>query len=449
MQKLFNKHKRKHQESPGSEERSSKQKKHNDFHEQSSFGFPYESARPSLDIPLRNNSPDKGRKGQKIANLIRALDEALDEEGMDETLGLIGDDNLSRCLDLRTALKQKKLDIDAAAITSPPASQPQRMSMSHDYQNIPKTMSAFSLTGWKSSTIPTTLPPLPKILDPTLEASAFTHIGCGSGSPTDLSYERLEWVGDAYVELTATLLISQTFPSFKPGKCAQLRERLVKNVTLAGFSHQYGFDKRVRLPEHFLASKKSPIEEKTKIFGDIFEAYVAAIILADPQNGVMRASEWLKDLWGMTIAKDIIAEERQGLKIDSPMWRLRGHTEPIQAIASTAEKVPPNPKERLQKILGSKGIKIEYKDAAAERKDKTNKLPLFTVGVYLTGWGETGRMLGSGTANGKKEAGFKAAEMALSNKRLMKMYTDQKEIFDAQLRMEKEALEAQQQQEGT
>lgn len=252
---------------------------------------------------MRNNSPDKGRKGQKIANLIRALDEALDEEGMDETLGLIGDDNLSRCLDLRTALKQKKLDIDAAAITSPPASQPQRMSMSHDYQNIPKTMSAFSLTGWKSSTIPTTLPPLPKILDPTLEASAFTHIGCGSGSPTDLSYERLEWVGDAYVELTATLLISQTFPSFGPGKCAQLRERLVKNVTLAGFSRQYGFDKRVRLPEHFLASKKSPIEEKTKIFGDIFEAYVAAIILADPQNGVMRASEWLKDLWGMTIAK--------------------------------------------------------------------------------------------------------------------------------------------------
>ncbi|KAF8853518.1 ribonuclease III [Acephala macrosclerotiorum] len=392
---------------------------------------------------LEHNRP------KKIATLIRALDEALDEDGMDETLGLIGDDNLSRCLDLRTSLKQKKLDIDTSAITSPPASQPQRMSMSHDYQNIPKMISALSLTGWKSSTIPTTLPPLPDVLDPTLEASAFTHIGCGSGSPTDLSYERLEWVGDAYIELIATLLISQTFPSLTVGKCSQIRERLVKNLTLADYSRQYGFDKRARLPENFLTGKKPAHEEKTKIHGDIFEAYVAAVILSDPVNGVMRASEWLKDLWGMTIVKDIIAEERTGFKIDSPMWRLRGYNEPVQAIASTVEKVPLNPKEQLQKMVGAKGIKIVYKDAAPEKKDKTNKLPLFTVGVYLTGWGEEDRMLGSGKANGKKEAGFKAAEMAMSNTKLMKIYMDKKKIFDAQLKMEKEALEQQQQQEGT
>ncbi|KAE8449765.1 hypothetical protein EG329_007540 [Mollisiaceae sp. DMI_Dod_QoI] len=448
MQKLFNKHKRKHQESPGSEERRSKHKKHNDFHAQEPFA-PLSQGMVGLDIPLRTSSVDQGHKGQKIANLIRALDEALDEDGMDETLELIGDNTLSRCLDLRTALKKKILDIDATAISSPPASQPQRMSMSHDYQNIPKTMSPFSLTPWKSSTISTGLPPLPKVLDPTLEASAFIHIGCSAGRPMDLSYERLEWVGDAYLYLTSTLLISQTFPSLTPGKFSQLREKLVKNVTLSGYSLQYGFDKRARLPQHMMAdAKNSPSEhERMKIMGDIFEAYVAAVVLSDPENGVMRASEWLKDLWGMTIAKDIIHEERSGLKIDSPLWRLRGLTEPVQPVSSAAEKMPLNPKEQLLKMIGSKGIKITYRDAAPERKDKDNKLPLFTVGVYLDGWGEKDRMLGSGRANGKKEAGFKAAEMAMANKKLMKVYADKKKIFDAQMQMEKEALE--QQQEGT
>lgn len=376
-------------------------------------------------------------------NLIRALNDALDEDGMDETAQLIGDDNISRCLDLRTALKGKKLDIDTAPI-SPPASQPNRlsMSMSHDYQNIPKTISPLSLTPWKSSIISTTLPPAPKILDPTLEASAFTHLGCGAGRPSDLNYERLEWIGDAYLQLISTLLIAQTFPSLMPGKFSHLREMIVKNATLAGYSLKYGFDKRAVLPEHM---SQAPQHEKMKIMGDIFEAYVAAAILSDPENGVIRVSEWLKELWGMTLAKDIIQEERNGEKVDSPLWRLRGHAEPVQPINSTVN-VTLNPKEQLQKMLGSKGVKLHYRDAAPEKKSKETKLPIFTVAVHLEGWGEKDKMLGSGKAGSKKEAGFKAAEMALGNKKLMKVYTDKKKIFDAQMELERQALE--QQQEG-
>lgn len=353
---------------------------------------------------------------------------------MDETLQLLGETTFNKCMDLRTELKKKNLDT-TAAIISPPASQPQRMSMSHDYQNIPKAMSPLCIPPWKSSTIPTTLPPAPKILDPTLEIAAFTHIGKTSGKVNDLCYERLEWVGDAYIELVSTLLISQTFPSLDPGKCSRIRERLVKNVTLADFSYKYGFDKRAILPQHF--HEETHIE-KTKVFGDIFEAYVAAVILSDPENGTMRVAEWLKEIWGMMLAKDIIAEERSGYKIDSPLWRLRGDVE-VQSIISS-EKAPLNPKEQLRKMIGTAGVQITYKDSAPEKKSPENNMPIFFVGVYLDGWGEKNKLLGSGKGMSKKEAGFMAANIAMQNKKLMKVYMEKKKIADTQLELEKQAL---------
>ena len=50
-------------------------------------------------------------------------------------------------------------------------------------------------------------------------------------------------------------------------------------------------------------------------------------------------------------------------------------------------------------------------------------------------------MLGSGKANGKKDAGMKAAEMALANKKMMKGFLEKKKMFDEQMEMEKAALE--------
>jgi ribonuclease III len=369
---------------------------------------------------------------------MNALDDTLEDEGMDDILGLMGDEAFNRCLDLRTSLQRRRSGIEST-IKPPPPSQPK----SPDKTNLPKSISGSSLTPWTSSTIPKSLPPLPVVLDPTLEAGAFIHHGYTTGQVTDLSYERLEWVGDAYLYLTATLLISQTFPAYLPGKCSQLRERIVKNIQLADYARQYGFEKRAKLPEehigvHKHASKES---ERVKILGDIFEAYIAAVVLSDPVDGVSRCSEWLKGLWGMTLAKDIIAQEREGIKLDSPLWRLRGGSEPVKIVASESERTL-NSKDRLRALICSKGVSLIYRDAAPEKKDPATKLPVFTVGVYLDGWGEKDKQLGFGRANGKKDAGMKAAEMALANGKLMKVYVEKKRIFDAQRELEKQTLES-------
>ena len=391
-------------------------------------------------------------KARKIANLLTELDDVLGDDGRDEMVNIIGETAVSEALNLRSSIRihmdkarRETSRLGGPSPAAPVAPSPREIGPLTSISTAPK-VSHPALGPWKSSMISDTLPALPPVLDPTLEAGAFIHQGYGSGRITDLSYERLEWIGDAYIYLISTLLISQTFPSLLPGKCSQMRERLVKNVTLSDYARRYGFDKRAKLPDTLSADSLYPArdQDKTKIMGDIFEAYVAAVILSDPAGGLVRAISWLKALWGMTVRKEIIQEEKYGLKIDNPLWRLRGSIG-LDDPSASVEAPPPNPKERLHKMLGAKGVKLEYKDAAPERKDKETKLPLFTVGVYLTGWGEQNRLLGTGTAHGKKDAGMKAAAMAIQNKKTMLMYTEKKRVFDAQLELERQALEKQEQ----
>ncbi|TVY40315.1 Ribonuclease [Lachnellula subtilissima] len=350
---------------------------------------------------------------QKITNLLKALDAALEE---DATPSLIVDEALNRCLELRTILRAPK---------SPPKQQ--------DEPNIPKTLTPASITPWKHSELPSDLPPLPAVLDKTLEEAAFTHTNAGAGTITDITYERLEWIGDSYMEVIAALLIGQTFPHHTPGKLSQLRERCVRNLTLSEYATAYSFDKRANLGANFKPSAKDMI----KILGDMFEAYVAAIVLSDPENGLPRAAEWLKGLWGRTLAKEIREKETKGIEIQNPMWKLVGEARDT----ITQQKAPLSPKDQLQKALGARGIKIDYRDMGPPGKDRTNSLPLFTVGVYLTGWKERDKLLGRGSANGKKEAGIKAAEQALNNKKMMAIYVERKRMQEEQDRLDKEAVE--------
>src|SRR5436190_8289568 len=83
------------------------------------------------------------------------------------------------------------------------------------------------------------LPKLPLIKDRSLEVAVFTHQGTvsrQSTSSTELSYDRLEILGDAYIEVIATRLIWDHFRSLPPGRISQIREMLVKNETLAQYA---------------------------------------------------------------------------------------------------------------------------------------------------------------------------------------------------------------------
>lgn len=356
-------------------------------------------------------------RSSQIARLLDALDGILLLNSKDIRQSL-DKDTLSQCKALRKALrKQRDPASSASTLTTVTALASGTSQNGHAIIDLPHIPPPLSLTPWTSASIPKSFPALPAIKSPDLETATFTHSGATSNAGA-LSYERLEWLGDAYLYLVSTILISSTFTSHLPGKCTQIRELLVKNETLASYARQYGFEKRAHLPQEFSDDShkgyRAKEGEKIKVMGDIFEAYIAAVVLSDPDQGVDRVSSWLKSLWAQTISKQIKDQERLNEKAN--------------AIPVGDVTVNLNPKEMLSRKIGAKGVKITYKDAGPEKKDRATGFPLFTVGVYLDGWGEHDKQLGIGKALGKKDAGMKAAEMALANKELMALYGEMKKV---------------------
>jgi ribonuclease-3 len=288
------------------------------------------------------------------------------------------------------------------------------------------------LTKWTTSDIPSSLPPLPPILDQVLKKAAFTHSGLAQ-RPTDLSYERLEWLGDSYIYLISSGFIYATFPTFSPGQCAHIRETLTRNSTLATYSLQYGFDRRANFPPEFglggrPGGTKVGDSVRVKVLGDIFEAYVAAAVLSDPAAGFARVSAWLKTLWAGTIQTE------------------------IRNVASYERRVTElPPKTQLANLIVVKGIKLRYEDAPPTksgplRRNKDNRAQQYAVNVFLDGWGENGKLLGWGVAENKSEAGQRAALCAMKNKALIGIYAGRKREHMAALEAQR-ALEAEKTEE--
>lgn len=231
--------------------------------------------------------------------------------------------------------------------------------------------------------------PLPKLpeLAAQYEPQVFTHMS--ALTPTDngtenKSYERLEFLGDAYIELFASRLIWQKFPTLPAGKMSQLRESLVKNETLAELTCLYGFDTKFRGSAEL---RHNPVKW-VKVKGDIFEAYVAAVVLSDPEKGIETAEKWLVELW----------TPRLGLRQDKQVPNMQS-------------------KVQLSGKIGGKGVKIDYVDERAPVYEKGDQV--FFLGAYLTGWGWANQHLGSGKGTSKNAAGNDAAAKALLNTALI------------------------------
>ncbi|KAI9776435.1 MAG: hypothetical protein M1835_005520 [Candelina submexicana] len=236
-------------------------------------------------------------------------------------------------------------------------------------------------------------PPLPPITNASFSRAPFTHQGSLNNEEhavQGLSYERLELLGDAYIELIATRIIYSRFPHLSTGRLSQLREMLVKNETLKEFAERYHFGEEVRIPESLRHLKGK--QTWTKILADVFEAYVAAVILSDPVKGFAQAEEWLIELWAPKLLHPEIAPEV-----------------PTKAIDTLAIKI----------MGGGPSYKIDYRDirkSASFARDGEN-YPRF--GVYFTGWGWKEQYLGTGSGQSKQEAKQRAAKSALENKPLI------------------------------
>ncbi|MGH7984801.1 MAG: ribonuclease III [Candidatus Binataceae bacterium] len=109
---------------------------------------------------------------------------------------------------------------------------------------------------------------------PELLITALTHPSAATGGQAH--YERLEFLGDAVLDLAIADLLMRRFPDAKEGALSKERASIVNGRTLAFKAVEVGLGTRLRLGK---GEEKSGGRDKTSILAASFEAVVGAIYI--------------------------------------------------------------------------------------------------------------------------------------------------------------------------
>ncbi|MEX0994126.1 MAG: ribonuclease III [Balneolaceae bacterium] len=90
------------------------------------------------------------------------------------------------------------------------------------------------------------------------------------------TYERLEFLGDAVLDLIVTEIIYEHYPTKNEGFLTKLRSKLVRGNSLAHLAHKLEL---YRVLEIGSRARGQGIEKSKSVLSDIFESLVAAIYL--------------------------------------------------------------------------------------------------------------------------------------------------------------------------
>ncbi|MGN1401698.1 MAG: ribonuclease III [Bacillus sp. (in: firmicutes)] len=181
--------------------------------------------------------------------------------------------------------------------------------------------------------------------------------------------ERLEFLGDAVLELTVSQYLYKKYPMMSEGELTKMRAAIVCEPSLVTFAHELSFGQLVLLGK---GEEMTGGRERPALLADVFEAFVGALYL---DQGMDKVNEFL-------------------------------HKTVFPKIDEGAFSHVMDYKSQLQELVqrDAAGL-IEYK-IQMEKGPAHNKE--FISNVFLNG-----EMKGTGTGRSKKEAEQRAAQQAL------------------------------------
>jgi ribonuclease-3 len=207
---------------------------------------------------------------------------------------------------------------------------------------------------------------------PALLALALTHRSVSSDNSARTNNERLEFLGDAVLQLVITDYLYANFPNLAEGKLAKVRSAVVSGPALADVARSMGLGEHVELTP---AEERTGGREKDSILADTAEAVIGAVYL---DGGLDAASQVVLRLWGNRVDD---RARQPGLK---------------------------DYKTRLQEVLAKDGRLPEYVTDGSG----PDHARLFVATVYVDG-----TRLGEGSGRSKREAEQGAAEKAIETLR--------------------------------
>jgi ribonuclease-3 len=186
------------------------------------------------------------------------------------------------------------------------------------------------------------------------------------------TYERLEFLGDAVLDLIVTEIIFEKYPVANEGFLTKLRAKVVRGKTLAGLAKEMQINEVMEVGER---ASGQGIDVSKSVLADLFEAMVAAVYLT---KGYAFAFTFVENLLNKHIDLDSMERKADNYK-SSLMEYLQALNQPLPE------------------------YKVIDEDGPAHDK-------VFTVGVYLSGSFES-----KGSGKSKKDAEQMAAKIALKN----------------------------------
>ena len=202
---------------------------------------------------------------------------------------------------------------------------------------------------------------------------ALTHRSClrDPKQQVEQSNERLEYIGDAFLDLMVSVVLYKQFPEADEGRLSTMRARLVSKQPLAKAARRCKLGQYLRLSRN---TERQNGRSNDSILADAFEAMVGALYL---DQGYGAAASFVETHLLQAINLEAVARTNQNHKS-----RLQEHLQAEQR---------PLPTYQLVDAVGP---------------DHNQQ---FTVQVQVEG-----EALGTGTAASKKEAEQRAANQALN-----------------------------------
>lgn len=196
---------------------------------------------------------------------------------------------------------------------------------------------------------------------PSLLNAALTHPS--AVGPSEPHYERLEFLGDAVLDLAIADLLMRRFPDAKEGQLSKQRASIVNGRTLALKAQEIGVGKYLRLGK---GEEKSGGREKPSILAAALEALIGAIYSDGGLEPAQRAVEILiaDDLGGSAAERDYKTE------LQEAAYR-RFRAQPVYELVAT--RGPDHAKHFITRIriagqdlgVGEGGSKKQSEQAAA------------------------------------------------------------------------------------
>ncbi|MGI6172596.1 MAG: ribonuclease III [Christensenellales bacterium] len=134
--------------------------------------------------------------------------------------------------------------------------------------------------------------------DKALLKTALTHPSYGKDHGTP-HYQRLEFLGDAVLELAVSQMLFEARPALQEGQMTFIRARLVREETLSEIALEIGLDREMRLSH---GEELSGGREKPSILSDMAEAVIAAIYL---DGGFESAAAFVRRIFCGRIAEAV------------------------------------------------------------------------------------------------------------------------------------------------